>query len=142
MSLRLGPIVEAEHRFHHPIQLLGKLNDALPATVGASRMLESLQSHAERGLHLCDSASQHYSTALRVFLYDTQAMTRGECLDGGNVRGLRSVLPRELLACQVTDRAVAAGEPAYPVPQVLLPAPPQQHTDLHSLRRVRGSYRT
>jgi hypothetical protein len=109
MSLRLGPVIEPEHRFHDSIQLLGELNNALAATVGAPRMLEALQFHAERGLQLCHGAGEQHSTTLRMFLYDTQTMTRRECLDGGNVCGLRSVAARELFTRQVPDRAVAAG---------------------------------
>src|SRR5580698_6513982 len=141
MSLRLRTIVEAEHRFHHPIQLLGEQDDTLPAPIGPARMLESLQLHAERDLKLCHGAGKYHGTTSGIFLYDTQAVSRCELLDGRNIRGLRSVLPREVLACQMPDRAVATGEPTYPVPQVRTPAPPHQHTDLHSLRRICGPYR-
>ena len=104
-------------------------------------MLESLQFHTERSLQLCHGTGQQHSTSLRVFLYDGQAVIRCKRLNGCNVRRLCSVLPREVLTRQVPDRAVAAGEPTNPVAQVLAPASPQQHTDLHSLRRIRGSYR-
>jgi hypothetical protein len=104
-------------------------------------MLESLQLHAERDLKLCHGAGKYHGTTSGIFLYDTQAVSRCELLDGSNIRGLRSVLPREILACQMPDRAVATGEPTYPVPQVRTPAPPHQHTDLHSLRRICGPYR-
>ena len=142
MRLRLRPIVEAKHRLDDPIQLLRELDGALSAAIGAARMLEALQLHAERGLQLCHGAGQQHSTARRVFLYDTEAVTRRKRLYGGNIRGLRTVLPREVLTRQVPHRAVAAGEPTDPVTQVLAPASSQQHADLHSLRRVRGSYRT
>jgi hypothetical protein len=36
-----------------------------------------------------------------VFLYDTQAMTGRECLDSGDIRGLRSVMAREFIPRQV-----------------------------------------
>jgi hypothetical protein len=102
MGSGLWTIVEAEHRFDNSIQLLRELNDTLPTSVDSSLgMLAALQSNNERCLELGHRAHEHHSTTGRVLLYDTQAMTARECLDCGDIRGLRSVMAREFIPCQV-----------------------------------------
>jgi hypothetical protein len=64
-------------------------------------MLAALQSNNERSLELGHGAGEHHSATRRVFLYDTQAMTGRECLDSGDIRGLRSVMAREFIPRQV-----------------------------------------
>jgi hypothetical protein len=104
-------------------------------------MLTALQSNSERSLELGHGAGEHHGAARRVLLYDTQAVTGRECLDCGDIRGIRSVLAREFIPRQVPGRALSAGEPTYPVVQVLTRTPTEQDTHLQSLRRIGGSCR-
>jgi hypothetical protein len=102
MGSGLWTIIEAEHRFDNSIQLLRELNGTLPTSVDASLgMLAALQSNSERSLELGHGAGEYHSTTRRVFLYDTQAMPGRERLDCGDIRGLRSVMAREFIPCQV-----------------------------------------
>jgi hypothetical protein len=64
-------------------------------------VLAALQSNNERSLELGHGAREHHSATRRVLLYDTQAMTGRECLDCGDIRGLRSVMAREFIPHQV-----------------------------------------
>ena len=102
MSSGLRTIVEAEHRFDNSIQLLRELNDSLSTSVDASLgMLTALQSNNERSLELGHGAGEHHSATRSVFLYDSQAVTRRECLDCGDIRRLCSVVARKFLARNV-----------------------------------------
>jgi hypothetical protein len=102
-------------------------------------MLTALQSNAERSLELSYRTAEHHGTTCGMLLYDTQTMIRRESLYRGDIRGLRSVLARELVARQVRGRALCAREPTYPVAQILPRASAKQHTHLQLLRRIGGS---
>jgi hypothetical protein len=93
-------------------------------------MLTALQSNAERSLELGYRTAEYHSTTCGMLLYDTQTMIRRESLYRGDIRGLRSVLAREFVPRQVRGRALCAGEPTYPVAQILPRGSAQQHTHL------------
>ena len=112
--MRLRTVVETEHRRDDAVQLVGQMHRSRPPAIGAAGVLEGLQVHLERVVELGNRAGEDDGPARRVLLDDSETVGVGELPDHGDVGGIGAKLLRELLAAQVTTRAVHPW-PAWPL---------------------------
>ena len=135
MRPRLRPVVEAEHGFDDALQLIGELDAADPAAIGALRQFEALQVDAEGGVELGDRAREHDGAPRRILLHDRQAVRAGEFPDGGEIGGGGAELPGEILALEMAGPSVRR-QLADPVLQGVAGLAPDDDADLQSLRGI------
>ncbi len=137
MRLCLRPIIQAEYRFYHSIQLIGQMDRSCPSAIRSAVVLELLQVDTERRVELRHRPGENHSAARRVLLNHRKTVTVGKFLHRGQVGRLGAELLREILTRDVTGRRVAGGQLADSRSQYVARATPHEHGDFEPLARVR-----
>src|SRR4029077_11149251 len=140
MRACLRPIVEAEHGSKHPAPLVGQMDRASPATIGAAGMLELLQVHAKSVIELGHRPGEHDRPPARVLLHCGKTVLVRELPDGLDIGRGRPELLGVLLMGQVTLGLVAGGYFPDLLLQCVMLLMPQDQGDFQPFRRVRLSY--
>ena len=87
------------------------MHGADPAAIGAARILEPLQVHAERGVELRHRARQHDGAPAGMLLNDGEPVRRGKFLDRGDVVGVGAeLLRRTARAAQIAAGVLSPSE--------------------------------
>ena len=89
MWARLGTIVESEHGFDDGFELLGYLNDALPAAVGSTRVFVAFQLDAEGLAKLGHGPRENDRSPRRMLQDDAEPVRARERPHRGQIRGTR-----------------------------------------------------
>ena len=137
MRLCLRPIIQAEYRFYHSIQLIGQMDRSCPSAIRSAVVLELLQVDAERRVELRHCPGENHSAARRILLDHRKTVAAGKFLDRGQVGGLGAELLREILTLDVPGRLVAGCQLADSRSQNVSRPTPHEHGDFEPLARVR-----